>query len=163
MERLSFFQLHIPANLPETVPQNVALGKRSARLGLEKKSRGPAASRCFQQRSKRCGYIDLPNGVVCFGSLDGASPNALSDYDCGEVAGQVLTEFQPEGLTDAQPGSCQERKQDLIAALCPCENLFDFRDSQRRLALFLFVYDRKAYEVEVPVPRIKLLAFARHG
>jgi hypothetical protein len=75
----------------------------------------------------------------------------------------VLTEFQPEGLTDAQPGSRQERKQDLIAALCSRENLFDFRCGQRRLALFLFVYDRKADEMEVPVTGMKLLALARHG
>jgi hypothetical protein len=70
MKRLAIFQLHFPANLPEAVSQNVALCQRSARPGMEKKPRGPAANRCFQQRSKGRRYVDFPDSVVRFRSLN---------------------------------------------------------------------------------------------
>lgn len=95
--------------------------------------------------------------------MNGATPNALADPNRGEVAGQMLADLQPEGFTEAESGSRQERKENLVAALRFREDLFDFDCRQRRLALFLLVYDRKADEVEVPVAWMKLLAFARHG
>jgi len=73
----------------------------------------------------------------------------------------MFTDFQPEDLADAESGSGEQYEQDLITALRPCQNLLNFRYRERWFALFLFVYDRKADEVEVPGPRIKLLAFAR--
>jgi hypothetical protein len=70
MKCLSVFHVHIPANLSEAIPKDVALCQRSARLGLEKKPRGPAANGCFQQRRKKASYIDLPGSVVRFQSLN---------------------------------------------------------------------------------------------
>jgi hypothetical protein len=38
----------------------------------------------------------------------------------------MLTEFQPEGFTDAESGSRQKCKEHFITAFCTRENLFDF-------------------------------------
>jgi hypothetical protein len=61
--------------------------------------------------------IPASNSVVGLRSLNGASPNALAGSDRGEVARQMVTDFQPEGFTDAESGPSQERKEHLIAAL----------------------------------------------
>jgi hypothetical protein len=102
MKCLAVFQLHILANLSEAVPKDVALCERSARIGLEKESRGPAANGCFQQRRERCRNVNLPNSVVRFRSLNRAPPNALSDSDSGKVTGKMLAKFQSEDLTYAK-------------------------------------------------------------
>jgi hypothetical protein len=77
---LSVFQLHFPANLPEAFSQNVALCQRSARLGMEKKPRSPAANGCFQQRSKGRRYIDFPDSAVRFRSLAGRELELARGY-----------------------------------------------------------------------------------
>jgi len=158
MKCLPVFQLHILANFFEAVPKDVALCERSARIGLEKKSRGPAANGCFQQHRERCRNVNLPDSIVRFRSLNCAPPNALSDSDRAKVAGKMLAKLQPEGLTNAKSGPSKKGEEHPVAPLGSCQNLFDFRCGQGWLALFLFINDRKADEVEVPVPRIELLA-----
>src|SRR5262245_17216507 len=163
MKRFSIFQLQIPANLPQAVPQDIALCQRFASARLKEKPGGSAPDRCLQQRRKGHWYIDLPDSVVGFRGLNGTSPNTLANPDRGEVARQMVHQFQPESFTDTESGSCQERKQDLVPSLCSRQNLFDFEFGQRRFDLFFLVYDRKADEMEIPVAGIELLAFARHG
>ena len=63
----------------------------------------------------------------------------------------MFAEFQSECLTDTKSGSGEQREQDLITAFRPCQNLLNFRCGKRWFALFLFVYDWKADEVEIPI------------
>jgi len=85
-------------------------------------------------------------------------------HDLQSFAGLVQARpFQPECLADPESSTRQKCKQDLVATFCPCNDLFDFRCGQEWLALLPFINDRKADEMEVPVPRIKLLSFARYS
>ena len=74
----------------------------------------------------------------------------------------MFTESQPECFTYTKSGSGEQREQDLITALRPGQNLFNLPRGKRWFALFLFVDDRKADEVEIPVTWMKLLALARY-
>jgi hypothetical protein len=73
--------------------------------------------------------------------------------------------FDPkaEPFADSHARACQQSEQHLVAAFGSRDDLPDLCNRERWFLLLALVHNRQSDEVEVPVPRIELLAFARYG
>src|SRR5262249_29249463 len=101
--------------------------------------------------------------VLRFRVLLLAVPHTLSDVESFAVLRDVLTYFQTEGFPDPKSGSSEKGKQNSVTTFRSRNDLLDFPNRKRWLALLLFVDDGKPDVMEVPVTRMELLTFLVDG